>query len=118
MTHAGNNGTFSLNGVYPTSDTGGAFKINNPNGVATDSGTGTGAFKAGIEAYNSQSNPVSVKLFNSNGYVYRWNAQNQTIMVFTTGTASTDALNEAALGANVLFEQTLTFEALLIRSKS
>ena len=118
MTNSGNNGTFSLNAVYPTSSTAGAFKFNNVNGVATDSGTGTGAFRAGTDAYNSSSIPVMVKLLNYNGYVYVWNVQNQTIQVFTTGTASTDALNEASLGATVLFEKTLTFEALLIRAKS
>jgi hypothetical protein len=118
MTNAGNNGTFSLSYVFPTGATGGSFWIINPSAVATDSGTGTGSFDAGNSPYNSQSAPVQVKLFNSNGYVYVWNAQNQTIQVFTTGTASTDPLNEAALGANVAFESTLTFEALLIRAKS
>jgi hypothetical protein len=89
----------------------------NANAVATDSGTGTGTFKTGIEVWNSSAAPLMVRLSSSKGYDYRWNYQNQTIQVFLTGASSGAALSEAALGATLLFDNTITFEALLIRSK-
>ena len=119
MTNAGNNGTFSLVTVTTTSSTGGSFTVINAAAVATDSGTGTGNFKAGIEsAYNSLSAPIQVMFSTNKGYVYYWNTQNQTIQIFLTGAGSGDILAEAALGATVLFDQTLTYAAVFIRAHS
>jgi hypothetical protein len=117
MTNAGNNGTFSLNSVTPTTSTGGSFKVSNASAVATDSGTGTGVFVCGIDVYNSSAQPVQVSVLTSKGWIYVWDATNQTVRVFTTGASSGAVLAEAALGASVVFDSTITFEALLIRSK-
>lgn len=118
MTNAGNNGPFTLSTVTPTSSTGGSFTIQNPNGVASDSGTGTGNFKAGIDAYNSSSAPVQpVKIYSSKGYSYQWNAQNQTIQMFVTGASSGAVFAEAALGASVTFDGTIVFEIQFIRAQ-
>lgn len=116
MTNAGNNGTFSLVSVVRTSSTGGSFKVNNASAVATDSGTGTGIFQAGISAYNTNAQSVQVKLFNYTGWVYVWNRQNQTVQIFATGASSGAILAEAALGASVTFDGDITFEAVLVRS--
>jgi hypothetical protein len=116
MSNAGNNGSFSLVSVTPTSSTGGSFTVQNVNGVTTDSGTGTGNFQAGISAYDSALAPIQVKIFTSKGYIYVWDMTNQTIRVFLTGTGANDILNEAAVGATVTFDGTLTFEAILVRS--
>lgn len=117
MTNAANNGPFSLVTVAPTSSTAGAFTVNNPSAVASDSGTGTGSFKAGIDAYNSLYPPIQLTIFSNKGWVYVWNYVNQTIQIFTTGTASGDVLNEAALGASVTFDGTIAFEAVVQRSQ-
>ena len=116
MTNAGNNGTFSLNSVTRTSSTGGSFKVNNTGAVASDSGTGTGNFNAGISAYNTSAQPLQVTIFSYKGWIYVWNRQNQTIQIFTTGTASGDVLNEAALGASVTYDGDITFEVAVVRS--
>jgi hypothetical protein len=118
MTNAGNNGTFSLNTVTPTSATGGSFTVTNASGVTTDSGTGKGSFEAGISAYNSMSPPVQVEFFTALGYVYRWDPVNYTIRVFLTGANSGAILSEAALAASVLLDTTARFEALFVRAKS
>ena len=118
MTNAGNNGTFSLATVTPTSATGGSFTINNASAVATDSGTGTGNFDAGISAYNSMSAPVQAQFFTAKGYIYTWDPVNFTIRVFLTGASSGAILSEAALGATLLFDSTARFEAMFVRSKS
>ena len=118
MTNAGNNGTFSIVTATPTSSTAGSFTVNNTSGVTTDSGTGTGSFESGIGAYNSSAAPVQVKLFTYKGWVYVWNSVNQTVQVFVTGASSGTILTEAALGAHVAFDGTITFEALLLRAKS
>jgi len=118
MTNAGNNGTFSVVTATATSSTAGSFTINNASGVATDSGTGTGNLESGIGAYNSSSAPVQVNIFTSKGWQYVWNATNQTVQIFTTGSASGNIFLEAALGASVAFDNTITFETVLIRSKS
>ena len=117
MTNAGNNGTFSLNTVTPTSSTAGSFTVTNANAVATDSGTGTGKFKSGIEAVYTQDAPIEVEFFNNKGWIYSWNYVNQTVQIFTTGTASGDVLNEAALGASVAFDGTIHFRASFIRAQ-
>lgn len=117
MTNAGNNGTFSLNTVTPTSSTAGSFTVTNANAVATDSGTGTGKFKSGIEAVYTADAPIEVQFFTNKGWVYSWNYVNQTVQIFTTGTASGDVLNEAALGASVAFDGTIHFRATFIRAQ-
>jgi hypothetical protein len=116
MTNPGNDGQFQLTAVYPTSATAGSFTVNNPGGVGTDSGTGTGSFTAGSGQSSGINNPVQVTLFSSKGYVYVWDTTNYTIRVFLTGTASGDPMNEAALGATVAFDPTLTFEAIFLRN--
>ncbi len=118
MTNAGNNGTFSLNTVTPTSATGGSFTVANASGVTTDSGTGTGSFEAGISAYNSMSVPVQVNFYTALGYVYTWDPVNYTLRVFLTGASSGAILSEAALAASVLLDTTARFEAMFIRAKS
>jgi hypothetical protein len=118
MTNTANNGPFSLVTVTPTSSTAGSFTVNNASAVATDTGTGTGTFKAGIDAYDSLYAPVQVIIFSNKGWVYVWNYVNQTIQIFTTGTASGDVLNEAALGASVAFDGTIAFEAVVIRAQA
>lgn len=119
MANAANNGQFVLATVTQTSSTGGSFTIStNPGAVASDSGTGTGNFTAGIDAVGTASAPVTpVKVFNSKGYIYKWDATNQTIRIFMTGASSGAVLSEAALGATVAFDNTITFEALFIRAK-
>ena len=116
MSNAGNNGGFTLGAVYPTSATGGSFTVINPNGVTTDSGTGTGKFQAGSENASAGEVPVQVQIFTSKGWIYVWDATNQTIRIFTTGSASTDVFNEAAVGATVAFDPTITFEAVFSRT--
>lgn len=117
MTNAGNNGTFSLNTVTPTSSTAGSFTVTNANAVASDNGTGTGKFKSGIEAIYTADPPIEVQFFSNKGWVYSWNYVNQTVQIFTTGTASGDVLNEAALGASVAFDGTIHFRATFIRAQ-
>lgn len=129
MTNAGNNGTFSLATVTPTSSTGGSFTVANANAVASDSGTGTGNFNAGLDVYNSSYAPVQVDLYSSTilgsggantgttAYSYQWDAINQTVRIIVTGASSGAALSEAALGAHTAFDNSITFEALLVRSK-
>lgn len=117
MTNAGNNGTFSLVTVTQTSATGGAFTLQNSSAVATDSGTGTGSFKAGIDAVQTQAQPTQVIIFTSLGYVYKWDRTNQTVRIFMTGVGSGDILLEAALAASVTFDNTITFEAVFPRWK-
>jgi hypothetical protein len=116
MTNAGNNGTFSLVTVTQTSSTGGSFTINNAAGVATDSGTGTANYRAGISLYNTSTAPLQVQFFSTKGYDYRWDYINQTVRIILTGASSGAALSEAALGATVAFDNTIHFEALLVRS--
>lgn len=116
MTNAGNNGTFSLSTVTPTSATAGSFTVNNTNAVATDSGTGTGQFRSGSSAYNSTAQPVQMLTFTSKGWIYKWDVTNQTLRIFATGASSGAILAEAALGASVTFDGTITFEAILMRS--
>ena len=116
MTNPGNNGSFSLATVTPTSDTAGSFTVANPGGVGTDAGTGTGNFQAGSEVASAGENPVQVTIFSSKGYVYVWDNVNYTIRVFLTGSASGDPQNEAALGATVAFDPTITFEAIFVRN--
>jgi hypothetical protein len=117
MTNAGNNGAFSLSAVYPTSSTAGSFTVNNPNGVATDSGTGTGYFQAGSEnASVTNEAPVQVTIFTSKGWIYDWDSTNYTIRVYTTGASSGAVFAEAALGAHVAFDPTTTFEAVFVRT--
>jgi hypothetical protein len=118
MTNAGNNGTFSLVTVTPTSSTGGSFTVLNTSAVASDSGTGTGSFRSGIDAYDSSYAPIQVQIFSSKGYIYKWNRTNQTVQIFMTGASSGAVLAEAALGASVAFDGTITFEAVLQRSKA
>ena len=55
-------------------------------------------------------------IFSSKGYVYVWDNVNYTIRVFLTGSASGDPQNEAALGATVAFDPTITFEAIFARN--
>lgn len=117
MTNAGNNGTFSLSTVTQTSSTGGSFTIANASAVASDSGTGTGVFIAGIDVYNSSAAPIAVNVATSKGWSYQWDYTNQTVRVFTTGASSGAVFAEAALGASLVFDNTITFEAILIRSK-
>ena len=129
MTNAGNNGTFNLSTVVPTSSTGGSFTIANASAVATDSGTGTGTFTSGIDVYNTTFAPVQVFLTSSTvlgssgkntgttAYDYRWDPINQTVRVILTGASSGAALAEAAIGATVVFDNSITFQAVLIRSK-
>lgn len=129
MTNTGNNGTFTLSTVVPTSSTGGSFTIANASAVATDSGTGTGTFTSGIDVYNSSFAPVQV-LFSSStilgsagantgttAYNYEWDSINQTVRIIVTGASSGAALAEAALGAHTAFDNSITFQAVLIRSK-
>jgi hypothetical protein len=118
MTHAGNDGPFSLVSVTPTSATGGSFTVNNPAGVSTDSGTGVGFFNGGSDAWESANVPISVKVFSTTGYVYVWDSTNYTFRVFLTGTAAGDPANEAALGATVAFDPTAVFEAVFSRQPS
>jgi hypothetical protein len=117
MTNAGNNGSFSLVAVYPTSSTAGSFTVTNTAAVASDSGTGTGKFKTGSDFYDTLYAPVQVELFNSKGYLYKWNPTNQTVQIFMTGASSGAVLAEAALGATVAFDGGITFETIFQRSK-
>jgi hypothetical protein len=117
MSNAGNDGTFGLVTVTPTSSTAGSFTVNNPSGVTTDSGTGTGQFKAGSDFYDTLYAPVQVTINNSKGYIYKWNSTNQTIQIFMTGASSGSVLTEATLGATVAFDGTATFETIFQRSK-
>ena len=88
MTNAGNNGTFSLNTVTPTSSTAGSFTVTNANAVASDNGTGTGKFKSGIEAVYTADPPIEVQFFSNKGYNYCWNYVNQTVQIFVNGAGS------------------------------
>lgn len=114
MTNAGNNGTFTLNAVFPTSSTAGSFQITNASAVASDSGTGTGTFRTGIDAVQSLLNPTQVNIFTSKGYVYVYDLTNLTIRIYVCGSANSP-LSEAAVGATVAFDGTLTFEAVFPR---
>ena len=118
MTNAGNNGTFSINLTAPTSSTAGSFTVTNTAAVATDSGTGTGTFTPGIGigSCGNLAGPIEVDIYSSKGWVYRWDYTNQTIRIYTTGTASTDILNEAAVGATVTYDGTMAFRADFVRS--
>jgi hypothetical protein len=117
MTNAGNNGLFSLANVYPTSSTAGTFTVNNPGGVSTDSGTGTGNFNAGSDnASVTNETPIQFKVDSSKGWIYKYDYTNRTIRVFTTGAGSGDILLEAALGASVVWDPTITFEAIFART--
>jgi hypothetical protein len=112
MTNPGNNGQFGLATVTPTSSTAGSFTVLNPGGVATDSGTGTGNFQPGSDnASVTNEVPIEVVLFSFKGYTYVWDTTNYTIRVFLTGTAAGDPANEAAIGATVAFDPTITFRA-------
>lgn len=114
MTNAGNNGTFTLNAVFPTSSTAGSFQITNASAVASDSGTGTGTFSTGIDAVQSLLNPTQVNIFTSKGYVYVYDLTNLTIRIYVCASANSP-LSEAAVGATVAFDGTLTFEAIFPR---
>ena len=119
MSNAGNNGAFSLTGVFPTSGTNataGKFTVNNPGGVTTDSGTGTGKFQAGSDNASAGEVPVQVQIFTSKGWIYVWDATNYTVRIFNTGTSANTILNEAAVGATVAFDPTITFEAIFART--
>ena len=116
MSNAGNNGGFTLGNVFPTSATGGSFTVINPNGVTTDSGTGTGQFQAGSDNASAGEVPVQVQIFTSNGWIYEWDATNYTIRIYTTGASSGAVFAEAALGASVAFDPTITFEAVFART--
>ena len=118
MTNAGNNGTFSLNLVIPTSSTGGSFQVTNAAAVATDSGSGTGKFNPGSDDPAAAGVPVEVEIGTTKGYVYQWDPTNYTIRIFLTGTSANTVLNEAAVGANVAFDGTITFVATFPRSVS
>ena len=116
MTNAANNGTFTVSTATPTSSTAGSFTVLNPSGVATDSGTGTGQFPAGNTSYSRQGvSPIQVTFFTSKGYSYQWNRTNNTIQVFLTGASSGAVQSEAALGATLTFDNTITFEAIFLR---
>lgn len=116
MTNAGNNGTFSVTGAFPTSSTGGTFTITNPSGVSTDSGTGTGIFMAGLGNASANETPVQIKVDSNKGWIYKWDPINQTIRIFG-GATSGAILAEAALGAvSSLFDGGITFEGVFTRS--
>jgi hypothetical protein len=115
MTNTGNNGTFSIVQSAPTSSTAGSFTVTNSSGVATDSGTGTGSFIPGSDVATLV--PVQVNIFTSKGWSYLWDSTNYTIRIFTTGTSSGSIANEAALGASVAYDGTITYEAIFVRSK-
>jgi hypothetical protein len=117
MTNPGNNGNFTPVTVTPTSSTAGAFTVNNPNAVTTDSGTGTGNFPTGDDLSSASEAPVQVEADSISGWEYRYDYVNQTLRIFATGTASGDAANEAALGATVTFDSTLFFEAVFTRNQ-
>ena len=74
--------------------------------------------KLSITSTPMEGTTVQVKLFTYKGWVYVWNSVNQTVQVFVTGASSGTILTEAALGAHVAFDGTITFEALLLRAKS
>ena len=111
MTNAGNNGTFSLQTVLPTSgtnQTAGKFIVTNAAAVATDSGTGTGNFIAGTEVAVGNEVPIIVDINTSKGFVYLWDATNYTVRIFATGTSSGATVADLALGATLTFDPTLT----------
>lgn len=116
MTNTGNNGSFGLVTVTQTSSTAGSFTVNNANAVASDSGTGTANYSSGISLYNTAAAPVQVAFFSTKGYIYTWDYVNQTVRIILTGASSGAALSEAALGATVAFDNTIHFEAFLVRS--
>lgn len=116
MTNAGNKGTFSLVGVFPTSSTAGSFTVNNPNGVSTDSGTGTGSFNAGSDNESAGEVPTQVIIFSPAGWDYVWDINNYTIRIFVTGASASAVFSEAAVGATVAFDGNITFEAIFPRS--
>lgn len=97
--------------VTQTSSTGGKFTVADASASVT-TGSATGGFNPGTDAALVNATPAQVRVSGSNGYVYVWNATNQTIQVWLTGTASGDPLNEAGLGATVAFDSTITFEAV------
>lgn len=117
MTNGGNNGSFSMNAVFPTSSTAGSFTVNNASAVATDSGTGTGYFSAGAVNQSASEVPVIVEIFSSKGWVYRWDATNYTFRIYVTGTSANTILNELAVGANAVFDGTLVYRAMFVRSQ-
>lgn len=118
MTNAGNKGTFSLIGVFPTSSTAGSFTVNNPNGVSTDSGTGTGNFQAGILDQSAGEVPTPpVHVYSpSSGWDYVWDQNNYTVRIYGTGSGANAAFAEAAVGATVTFDGNIVFEATFPRS--
>ena len=111
MTNAGNNGTFSLQTVLPTSgtnQTAGKFIVTNAAAVATDSGTGTGNFIAGIEVAVGGQYPTLLEVNTVHGYVYVWDTINYTVRIFQTGASGSVPLVELGLGATWTWDPTLT----------
>jgi hypothetical protein len=115
-TNAGNNGSFVVVSATPTSITAGAFVVSSTTGVTTDSGTGTGSVKVGIDAIDSTQNPLQVLAWSTyvKGYIYTYNPAKGTIQVYLTGASSGSALSEAALGATIAYD-TIQFEAVFPR---
>ena len=103
--------------VYPTTSTGGSFTVSDPSAAAT-TGSGTGAFISGIEAVQSALNPIQVRIMSSDlGYVYLYDQTNLTARIFVQDGSAGHALQEVALGANVVFDGTLAFEAIFLRGE-
>ena len=74
---------FTLGAVDPTSATAGSFQVQNPNGVTTDSGTGTGFFQAGSDnASVTNETPIQFKIDSSKGWKYEFDYTNQTIRIY------------------------------------
>ena len=67
MGNALNSGTFSISTATPTSSTAGSFTIQNPFGVSTDTGTGTGQFKSGLDCPSGNEVPTQVNIFSPLG---------------------------------------------------
>ncbi len=117
MTNAGNNGTFEVLGVEYTTYAVGHLIIYNPKGVASDSGTLAATLKVGSNSIYTTMPPTQVQFETvaGSGYVYRWNAANQTIQTFVTGTASATPLAEilgVGTGVAVPFDSAIAFEAI------
>jgi hypothetical protein len=118
FTNAGNDGSFTINTVVTTSATAGSFTVANLNAVASDSGTGTGFSMSGFSENAADNSPVEVRLTSTKGFVYIYDTTNNTIRIFATGTASGDALNEIATGANATFDNTVSFAAVFERAQN
>lgn len=83
--------------------------------------TGGNAFTFAAPVFDvSSQTPIDleIKSVSGSGFIYQWNKASNTVQIFTTGTASGDALNELAAGATPagVSGDTIVYHAQFLKS--